>query len=48
MAPNHLMDNIVVGGPPSGLYDIDKQQEQDKRLRKNVLEKYRIKVLKKN
>jgi len=45
LVPNHLLDNTVVGGPPSNLYDFEKQKEQDKRLRKNVLKKYRIKIL---
>ena len=45
LVPNHLMDNIVVGGPPSDLYDFEKQKEKDKRLRKNVLKKYWIKIL---
>lgn len=45
MIPNHLMDHMVVGGPPSDLYDFDKQKEQDKILRKNVLKEYRIKVI---
>lgn len=44
MVSNHLMDNVPVGGPPCDLYDSDKQKEQDKRLRKNVLKKYRIEI----
>jgi hypothetical protein len=43
--PDHLWDNIVVGGPPSNLYNFEKQKEQDKILRMNVLKKYRIKIL---
>jgi len=45
MVPNHTWDNKVLGGPPTDLYDFDKQKEQDKILRKNVLKKYRIKVI---
>ena len=44
MVANHRLDNVVIGGHSINRineYDI----EQDKRLRKNVLKKYRIKVL---
>ena len=41
---NHLMDNFAVGDPPSKLNDLEKQKEKDKRLRKNVLKMYRIKI----
>lgn len=42
LVPNHLWDNVVVGGPwnaPS-----EKQQERDKQLRMKVLKEYRIKI----
>lgn len=43
LAENHLMDNQVVGGPSPAISE--EQKEQDKELRKNVLRKYRIKIL---
>ena len=44
MVRNHLGDHMVVGGPPSDEYDPVKQKEQDEKVRKEVLRKYRIKV----
>ncbi|NKI27009.1 carboxypeptidase-like regulatory domain-containing protein [Arenibacter sp. 6A1] len=43
LASNHLMDNMTIGGPPTKISE--KQKKQDKRLRKNVLKKYNIKIL---
>ena len=42
---DHLQDNVVVGGPPSNLYNLEKQNDQDKALRMNVLKKYRLKIV---
>ncbi len=44
MVHNHRNDHIVVGGPPSDKYDPVKQKEQDEKVQKEVLKKYRIKV----
>ncbi len=46
MVRNHLTEHIVVGGP--SLPFSEYQLEQDKKLRVDVLEKYRINILGKN
>lgn len=44
MVHNHRNDNMVVGGLPSDEYDPLKLKEQDEKVQKEVLKKYRIKV----
>ena len=43
LVQNYLMSNIIVGGPPTKIDEVDKQH--DEKLKNNVLEKYRLKVL---
>lgn len=46
LVTNHLMDNQGVGGPSEPISQ--EQYEQDKKLRNDVREKYRINILGKN
>jgi hypothetical protein len=43
LVQNYLMSNIIVGGPPTKIDEVDKQK--DEKFRNNVLKKYRLKVL---
>lgn len=43
LVSNHLMDNMTIGGP--AFKSTEKQKEEDKRLRQNVLKEYKIEIL---
>lgn len=41
---DHVTDHAVIGGPPSELYDYEKQKKQDEELKKEVDNSYRIEI----
>ncbi len=45
LVSDHRWDNMTVGGPPLNKFQVEFQKERDKKLRMNVIKKYRIKIL---